>query len=79
MSQKVCYCKHVDENTIVSAIHAGAKDLNAIKEMTGACTGNRCKELNPKGTCCSADIAAILARELNQKPVSGCSCVDDKE
>jgi len=40
MSQKVCYCKNVDENAIVSAIRAGAKDLNTIKEMTGACTGN---------------------------------------
>ncbi len=81
MSQTVCYCKNIDENTIVRAIRAGAKDLNAIKEMTGSCTGKRCKELNPKRSCCSADIAAILARELNQKPVSSCSCCcdDDKE
>jgi len=74
MSQIICYCKNVDEKTIVSAIRAGAQDLKAIKEMTGACTGNRCKELNPKGTCCSADITAILARELNRKPEGHCPC-----
>lgn len=79
MSQTVCYCKNIDENTIVSAIRAGAKGLNTIKEMTGACTGNRCKELNPKGKCCSADIAAIFARELNQKPAIGCSCCCDND
>lgn len=46
----VCYCSNVTKGQIVDAIKDGAKTLNDIKEMTGACTIGRCKELNPAGT-----------------------------
>lgn len=58
----ICYCKHVSEATIVQAIRDGAHTLGAIQKATGACTGNRCKELNPKGRCCSSDILSLLRR-----------------
>lgn len=46
----VCYCSNVTKGQIVDAIHEGAKTLDDIKRMTGACTIGRCAELNPKGT-----------------------------
>lgn len=45
----VCYCSNVTKGEIVDAIHNGAKTLADIKEVTGACTVGRCKELNPTG------------------------------
>jgi len=65
----ICYCKQVTKNEIESAIGDGAKTLKDIQEITGACTGNQCKELNPKGVCCSSDINIMLPKQ-----VKGCSC-----
>jgi len=59
----ICYCKGIARGTIVQAIRAGGKTLQDIQAAPGACTGNRCKKLNPKGICCSADIYRILAEE----------------
>lgn len=56
----ICYCKNVLRDEIKAAINDGAKSLKDIQEKTGASTGNQCKELNPKGVCCSADINAML-------------------
>ncbi|OHW62201.1 BFD-like [2Fe-2S] binding domain protein [Andreesenia angusta] len=50
MSNLICYCSNVTEQEIVGAIDNGAKSLSDIKDMTGACTLGRCKELHPKGT-----------------------------
>ena len=58
----VCFCKQVSEATIVEAMRSGAHSLEAIKKATGACTGSRCKELNPNGHCCSSDIRSLLHR-----------------
>jgi len=44
----VCYCSNVTKGEILSAIREGAKDMNDIKAMTGACTVGRCKELSPR-------------------------------
>lgn len=60
MSKIICYCKNVDEDTIISAIKKGAVTLGEIKRVTGACTGNQCKDLNPKGVCCSGDIKKLV-------------------
>lgn len=71
----VCYCKQVPEATIVQAIRDGAHTLDAIRQATGACTGNRCMELNPKKQCCSSHILALLSRETGSKSLkdeSGC-------
>lgn len=58
--QIVCYCIRVDKQTILKAIKDGCNSLNTIQKVTSACTGNRCKELNPSGKCCSADIKLLI-------------------
>lgn len=60
MSKIVCFCKNISEAEIVVAIENGAKILKDIQDKTGACTGNKCAELNPTGKCCAGDINAIL-------------------
>lgn len=56
----ICYCCKVEKITIINAIKAGAKTLKDIKETTSACTGSRCKELNPNKRCCSKEINQLL-------------------
>ena len=59
----ICYCKHVTQTEIERAIKAGAKTLFDIRQSTGACTGNQCKELNPSGRCCSGTINQLLIND----------------
>ena len=59
----ICFCKGISREAIVRSIRKGARTLKDIQAATGACTGNRCKELNLKGTCCSADINRLLAEK----------------
>jgi len=59
----ICYCNLVTQKEIESAIKQGAKTLSDIKQITGACTGNQCKELNPSGKCCSGDINRLLKND----------------
>ena len=40
----ICYCSNVTKGQIIKAMEQGAKTLNDIRKMTGACT------LSPKGT-----------------------------
>ena len=61
----ICYCKQVTQNEIENAIQSGVKTLSEIQQMTGACTGNQCKALNPTGKCCSADINQLLIKNLS--------------
>jgi len=61
-SPTLCYCIKVDEATIVNAIKNGANSLKKVKEMTKACTGNECAELNPSGKCCSKDIKILISK-----------------
>jgi bacterioferritin-associated ferredoxin len=72
----VCYCAGVNRATIVDAIKHGATTLKAIQQVVGAGIGSRCKELNPKGVCCHADIVAILETELGSRggTSESCSC-----
>ncbi len=73
--QMICYCNQVSEETIAQAIREGAHTLGAIQKATGACTGNRCKELNPKKRCCSSDILALINTQTGIKsPKGGCGC-----
>ena len=46
----ICYCSNVTKGQIIKAMEQGAKTLNDIRKMTGACTLHRCKELSPNGT-----------------------------
>ena len=59
-SDLICYCCEVDKKTIVKAIKEGANTLSLIKEKTTACTGSRCKELNPNKRCCSKEINQLI-------------------
>ena len=46
----VCYCNHVTKGQIVEAMDNGARTLNDIRKMTGACTKGNCKDLSPRKT-----------------------------
>nr|WP_312579702.1 (2Fe-2S)-binding protein [Sedimentibacter sp.] len=56
----ICYCSNVSRGKILEAIASGAKSLQDIRNMTGACTLGKCKELSPTKKCCSANIIKIL-------------------
>jgi bacterioferritin-associated ferredoxin len=57
----VCRCIGVGDRTIRQAIHAGARDPEAIGEATGACTGCR---------SCRPDVLALLDEETRELPVA---------
>ena len=67
----ICYCKTVTGKEIKDAMSKGAKTLKDIQVATGACTGNKCSELNPSGKCCSDDIKLLLN---NSNTSSTCCC-----
>jgi len=46
----------------------------SAEEATGAGIGDRCKELNPKGTGCILNIVAIVKDETGTKQADACSC-----
>jgi bacterioferritin-associated ferredoxin len=74
MEEITCFCKNISKSEIERAILKGAHTLKDIQDATGACTGNQCKELNPKGRCCSVEIATMLNDGKNgQKPCCCCS------
>ncbi len=73
MSKIICYCKNITILEIEQAILKGAKTLDDIQAITSACTGNKCKELNPSGRCCSEDIKVIL-NDTGSKAISHCCC-----
>ena len=56
----ICYCSNVNREKILEAIANGAKSLQDIRDMTGACTLGKCKELSPTKKCCSTNIIKIL-------------------
>ena len=59
-SEIICYCSNVNREKILEAIANGAKSLQDIRNMTGACTLGKCKELSPTKKCCSYNIIKIL-------------------
>jgi bacterioferritin-associated ferredoxin len=73
MDEMICYCQQVTKREIEKAISDGAKTLKDIQEITGACTGNQCKELNPSGKCCSSAINAMLPK-TKFKMAATCDC-----
>lgn len=46
----VCYCNNVTKGQIVEALDNGARTVNDIRRMTGACTNGNCKVLSPRKT-----------------------------
>ncbi len=45
----VCFCSKVTAGAIRQAVRDGARTLDDIRRMTGACTIGRCRELSPRG------------------------------
>ena len=65
--EPVCWCSNVSKQTILQVITAGAGNLDDIRRMTQACTLGRCKELNPRGRCCSQEIKLLLDAVHHEK------------
>lgn len=63
MNEIVCYCSGVSKRSILDAAGDGAQDMEDIRRMTGACTLGRCRELSPRGRCCSIEIRMLLDAE----------------
>ena len=73
MNEIICHCKQITKSEIEKVISEGAKTLKDVQEITGACTGNECKEMNPSGKCCSSDINAMLPTpKFKMVPTCGC-------
>lgn len=65
----VCYCSGVSRKDILFALDQGAKTLQDIRELTGACTQGRCRELSPRKRCCSVEILELIREHaLKTKP-----------
>jgi NAD(P)H-nitrite reductase large subunit len=60
LNETVCWCSGVSKQSILNAIQNGARSMDDIRRMTGACTLGRCKELSPRGRCCSKEITMLL-------------------
>jgi len=73
MDKIICYCRNVFKTEIEQAISGGAKTLKDIQEITGACTGHQCKEMNPTRKCCSSEINKIL-NDNRPTQTGHCSC-----
>jgi NAD(P)H-nitrite reductase large subunit len=60
LDETVCWCGGISKFKILSSIHDGARNMGDIRRMTGACIVGRCKELSPRGRCCSKEIKILL-------------------
>ena len=58
--ETVCWCSGVSKHSIVDVICNGAQKMEDIRRITKACTLGRCKELSPRGRCCSKEINMLL-------------------
>lgn len=74
----VCWCAHVSAGTIRDAVRNGAKTLDDIRTMTGACIKGDCKNNNPRGRCCSVEIIKFLPQK--EITLGGCcsSCTSNQ-
>lgn len=60
VSRVVCYCKSISKEDIICAIANGARNLDDIRRMTSACTGENCETVNPSGECCGKDVLEMI-------------------
>ena len=67
LDEIVCWCSNVSKQSILAAIQNGARSMDDIRRMTGACTVGRCKELSPRGRCCSIEIQILLEADIKSK------------
>lgn len=59
-SEIVCWCSRISKQTILQAVIDGARTLEDVSRMTGACTQGNCRRLSPRGRCCSIEIIRLL-------------------
>ena len=64
-SEIVCWCSGVSKISIINAVRDRARNVDDIRKLTGACTLGRCKELSPRGRCCSKEINMLLEAEIS--------------
>ena len=64
LHETVCWCSNVSKQSILYTIKDGARSMEDIRRMTDACTLGRCKELSPRGRCCSIEIKMLLEAEI---------------
>jgi bacterioferritin-associated ferredoxin len=64
----VCYCANVTEKQIRDeiVIKKRARNMQDIKQYTGAMTGGRCKYMNPSGKCCGAAVNTAIQKALTE-------------
>lgn len=66
----VCYCSDVTKKDITEAIRQGARTLDDIRQMTGACTQGNCQEKSPLKTCCAPQILKLLNENALKRDLS---------
>jgi NAD(P)H-nitrite reductase large subunit len=66
LTETVCWCSNVNNAEILEAIEQGARNLDDVRHMTGACTVGKCRELSPRGRCCSKEIKLLIEAEEKQ-------------
>ena len=50
LEELVCGCGNVAKKGILDAIAAGARTVEEVSELSGACKGSDCARKNPRGT-----------------------------
>jgi NAD(P)H-nitrite reductase large subunit len=63
----VCHCDGVTKAKVLRAIKSGARSLQEVEEMTGACRTKRCIHLSPRKRCCAAEIKALLRQAAAER------------
>jgi NAD(P)H-nitrite reductase large subunit len=58
VTRNVCRCKSVTKLDVIQAINQGARSLDGIREITGACADTH--ERNPACMNCHIDVAEML-------------------
>lgn len=64
LDETVCWCGGVSKGTLLEAKRNGARNMDDIRRITGACTVGRCKDLSPRGRCCSMEIKQLLEADI---------------
>ncbi len=75
-SEVVCACAGVNKARIRQAIEQGAYTLALVKILTGAGRDDACREKNPRGRSCQADILELIRIYYHGPPPleGGCGC-----
>lgn len=67
LDETVCWCSGVSKQTILQALIDGARTLDDVSRMTGACIQGDCRRLSPRGRCCSIEIIRLLDAAIKHK------------